>query len=372
MFIPISQPSISQKEIDFVSDAVRSSWISSLGKYIDTFEAEFARFCGSRYACCVSNGTVAIHLSLVANGIGPGDEVIIPDLSFVATANAVMHAGATPVIVDIDPFNLCIDPGEIEKAITPRTKAIMPVHLYGHPADMKRIMEIGKRNNLIIIEDAAEAHGSRAYGKRVGSWGKCATFSFYGNKNITTGEGGMITTDDETLLLRIKHLRDHAMSKEKRYWHTEVGYNYRMTNIQAALGCAQLERAEDLLEKRRTIFGWYSRSLSSIPGVSLNRTSEWAENTYWLVCMEYNGWRNEEERDGFMVNLKKAGIDSRPYFYPMSDMPYLKKVNTPVTHSVYKKGISLPTYYDLTEEQVKKVCEAILKNLHVSGVVTNI
>lgn len=372
MFIPISQPSISQKEIDFVSDAVRSTWISSLGKYIDTFEAEFARFCGTRHACCVSNGTVAIHLALIAHGIGPGDEVIIPDLSFVATANAVIHAGAKPVIVDIDPYNLCIDPEKVEQAITSRTKAIMPVHLYGHPADMKGIMDIAKRKNLVVIEDAAEAHGSVAYGKRVGSWGHCATFSFYGNKNITTGEGGMITTDDEKLFARLQHLRDHAMSKEKRYWHTDVGYNYRMTNIQAALGCAQLERADELLNKRKTIFEWYSKNLGGLPGVSLNRTNPWADSSYWLVCMEYSGWNTEAERNAFMENLKKDGIDSRPYFYPMSDMPYLEKANTPVTHDVYKRGINLPTYFDLTEEQVSLVCNAVVKNLHVSRVAANI
>ena len=371
MFIPISQPSISQKEIDFVTDAVKSTWISSLGKYIDTFESEFARFCGSRYACCVSNGTVAIHLSLVAHNLGAGDEVIIPDLSFVATANAVLHAGAKPVMVDIDPFNLCIDPSKIEEAITPRTKAIMPVHLYGHPADMKRIMEIAKRHDLIVIEDAAEAHGAKAYGKTVGSWGHCGTFSFYGNKNITTGEGGMITTDDESFYLKVRHLRDHAMSKEKRYWHTEVGYNYRMTNIQAALGCAQLERAGELLQKRRLIFQWYSKKLAHIPGVSLNRTNEWAENTFWLVCMECDRW-SEEERSACMDNLKRDGIDSRPYFYPMSDMPYLWKVDTPVTHEVFRKGVNLPTYYDLTEEQVNRICDVIVKSLHASRVVANI
>lgn len=372
MFIPISQPSISQREIDFVTDAVKSSWISSLGKYIDTFEAEFARFCGSRYAVCVSNGTVAIHLALVAQGIGPDDEVIIPDLSFVATANAVIHAGAKPIIVDVDPFNLCMDPAKIESAITSRTKAIMPVHLYGHPADMKRIMQVAARNGLFVIEDAAEAHGAKAYGRTVGSWGNCATFSFYGNKNITTGEGGMITTDDEQYSLKLRYLRDHAMSKEKRYWHTEVGYNYRMTNIQAALGCAQLERSVELLEKRRTIFEWYSRNLRDIPGLSLNRTNEWAENTYWLVCMEYSGWTSEGLRNKFMQELKAEGIDSRPYFYPMSDMPYLQRADTPVTHKAYIRGINLPTYFDLTKEQVDMISSVIVKNLHVSRVAADI
>jgi perosamine synthetase len=363
--IPISQPSITQLEIGYVTDAVTSTWISSIGKYIDRFENDFARFCGSKYAICVSNGTVAIHLALVALGIGEGDEVIVPDLSFVATANAVYHTKAKPVFVDIDPFNLCMDPEKIETAITPRTKAIMPVHLYGHPCDMKRIIEIARRHNLLVIEDAAEAHGAKAYGKTVGSWGTCATFSFYGNKNLTTGEGGMITTDDPALNQKCRYLRDHAMSKEKRYWHTEVGYNYRMTNIQAALGCAQLERIDSLMEKRSLLFSWYTDRLKNVTGLSLNRTSEWATNSYWLIAMEYENWKSEEERDNFIASLKAEGVDSRPFFYPMSDMPYVReKAKTAVAHQVYQRGLNLPTFFDLTEAEVDHICNSIIKNLN--------
>lgn len=363
--IPISQPSITQLEIDYVTDAVRSTWISSLGKYIDQFESDFAKLCETEYSIAVSNGTVAIHLALVAQHIGPGDEVIIPNLSFVATANAVLHAGAKPVFVDIDPLTLCIDPAEIEKAITPRTKVIMPVHLYGHPADMKTIMEIANRHRLIVIEDAAEAHGARAYGKTVGGWGNCATFSFYGNKNITTGEGGMITTNDKELNLRCRYLRDHAMSKEKRYWHTEVGYNYRMTNIQAAIGCAQMNRIHELMNKRQQLYGWYQAALENIPGVQLNRTAPWATNSYWLICMEYEHWKSEKNRDDFMLRLKASGVDSRPYFYPMTQMPYLKSTGvTPVTDEMYVKGINLPTFFDLTEEQVHFIGTTIRNTIH--------
>ncbi|MCC7523897.1 MAG: DegT/DnrJ/EryC1/StrS aminotransferase family protein, partial [Chitinophagaceae bacterium] len=257
-FIPISKPSITDKEIAYVTDAVSSTWISSLGKYIDRFETEFASFCGTRYGVATSNGTVALHLALVALGIGKGDEVIVPDLSFVATVNTILQAGAVPVFADIDPYNLCMDPRELEKVITSRTKAIMPVHLYGHPADMNAINAIAEKHNLLVIEDAAEAHGASIHGRKVGNWGVCGSFSFYGNKNITTGEGGMITTNDEALYNRLRHLRDHAMSKEKRYWHTECGYNYRMTNLQAALGCAQLERIDALMERKRQIFKIYS------------------------------------------------------------------------------------------------------------------
>ena len=363
-FIPISKPSITEKELAYVTDAVQSTWISSLGKYIDTFEAEFAKFCEAKYAVAVSNGTVAIHLALEALGIGEGDEVIVPDLSFVATANSVLHARATPVFADIDPYNFCLDPAVIESLITPRTKAIMPVHLYGHPADMKAICDIADKHQLLVIEDAAEAHGAMAYGKKVGSWGHCATFSFYGNKNITTGEGGMITTNDESFYQKCRHMRDHAMSKEKRYWHTMVGYNYRMTNIQAAIGCAQLERVMDIMAKKEEIFSWYHRELDGFPGVSLNRTYPWATHAYWLICIELKGY-TEQQRDEFMLALKEDGVDTRPFFYPMSDMPYLSKytTNTPVTHRVYQQGVNLPTYFDLTREEVSQVCSVIKKHV---------
>lgn len=367
MFFPISKPSITQLEIDYVTDAVKSTWISSLGPYIDRFESEFASFCEARFGVSVANGTVALHLSLVAQGIGPGDEVIMPNLSFVATANAVLHAGATPVLVDIEPFTLCMDPKKIEASITPRTRVIMPVHLYGHPADMPAIMDIASRHRLIVIEDAAEAHGARAYGRRVGSWGHCATFSFYGNKNMTTGEGGMITTNDETLYHRLRYLRDHAMSKEKRYWHTEVGYNYRITNIQAALGCAQLARIDSLMGKRRQLYTWYQSALQGISGISLNRTQSWAENSYWLICLEVEDF-DEQRRDAFMLGLKQLGVDTRPYFYPMSLMPYLqilRQVDTPVTNKTYQRGINLPTYFDLLESDITVITDAIKKHLYV-------
>jgi perosamine synthetase len=360
MFIPISKPSITQKEIDYVTDAVTSTWISSLGKYIDRFETEFAVFCGSKNAIAVSNGTVAIHLAAHAMGLGDGDEVIMPNLSFIATANAIMLTGAKPVFADIDPFNLCIDPAKIESLITTKTKAILPVHLYGHPSDMIAINAIAQKHNLWVIEDAAEAHGASINGKRVGSWGNCATFSFYGNKNITTGEGGMITTDDDVLARKCRYLRDHAMTKEKRYWHTAMGFNYRMTNIQAALGCAQLERIDELMALREKVFSIYKRELKGIEHVSLNRTSNWAHNSYWLICLEIENY-TEIERDNLMLRLKEKMVDSRPYFYPMSMMPYINvNPDTPVCFSTYKKGINLPSFVTLTEEDIVYIC-SILK-----------
>lgn len=357
-FIPISQPSITQKEIDYVTDAVSSGWVSSLGKYIDSFEEKFAAYCSTNHAIATSNGTTALHLALVALGIKNDDEVIIPDLTFVATANAVKFTGAKVVIVDIDEETLCISPQAIENAITPKTKAIIPVHLYGHPANMDEINKIAQKYNLVVVEDAAEAHGAEVNGQKVGGLSKAGVFSFYGNKIITSGEGGMITTNDEDLYHRMKHLRDHAMSKEKRYWHTEVGFNYRMTNLQAALGVAQFERIGDILDKKREIFEWYQDLLKGVEGIKLNHQASWAKNVYWMVCLEVGGY-TEDQRDDLIKNLKTKGIDSRPYFYPISDMPMYGSVDTPVCHKVYQRGLNLPSYFDITKAQVEQVCNQL-------------
>lgn len=361
-FIPISQPSIGKKEIEYVTDAVSSGWVSSLGKYIDIFEEGFAKYCGTKYAVATSNGTTALHLALVAFGITSEDEVIIPDLTFVATGNAVKYIGAKPVIVDIDEDTLCINSDAIQKAITPKTRAIIPVHLYGHPANMEEINRIAKEHNLFVIEDAAEAHGAEVNGKRVGGLGDAGTFSFYGNKNITSGEGGMITTNDEKIYNKMRHLRDHAMSKEKRYWHTELGFNYRMTNLQAALGVAQFERIDEILAKRKETFKWYQENLSDVQGIKLNHQEAWAKNVYWLVCLELDGY-TEIKRDKFITNLKSKNIDSRPYFYPLSDMPIYDEASTPVTHKVYQRGINLPSYFDISKEQVEYICKVIKDEL---------
>lgn len=354
-FIPISQPSIGEKEIEYVTDAIKSGWVSSLGKYIDEFEEKFARYCGTKYALTTSNGTTALHLALVSLGIKEGDEVIIPDLTFVATANAVNYTGAKVVMVDIERDTLCLNPIEVEKAITSKTKAIIPVHLYGHPANMEAINNIAKKYNLFVIEDAAEAHGAEIEGKKVGSLGNVAIFSFYGNKVITSGEGGMITTNDKKLYEKMKYLRDHAMSQEKRYWHTEIGYNYRMTNLQAALGVAQLERIDDILDKKREIFIWYKEGLKDISNIKLNYEASWAKNVYWMICVEFLDF-TEKQRDDLMHKLKKKNIDSRPFFYPMSDMPMYVKSNTAVAHEIHKRGINLPSYFDITKEDVEYIC----------------
>jgi len=357
-FIPISQPSIGEKEIAYVTDAVKSGWVSSLGKYIDMFEDKFALYCGTKYAVATSNGTTALHLALAALGVTAEDEVIIPDLTFVATGSAVKYIGAKVVTVDIDENTLCISPEAIEKAITSKTKAIIPVHLYGHPANMEEINKIAQKYNLFVIEDAAEAHGAEVNGKKVGSLSNAGVFSFYGNKIITSGEGGMITTDDEELCKKMRYLRDHAMSKEKRYWHTEVGFNYRMTNLQAALGVAQFERIDELLAKKKEIFEWYQEGLKDVKGIRLNHQASWAKNVYWMVCLELDGYI-ENQRDEFIQKLKAKNIDSRPYFYPVSDMPVYQETDTPVTHKVSQRGLNLPSYFDITKGQVNYICEQL-------------
>lgn len=359
-FIPLSQPSITQLETEYVMDTLNSGWVSSLGKYINLFEERFADYCGTNYALATSSGTAALHLALASYDIKAGDEVIIPDLTFIATANAVTYTGANIVLVDIEQDTLCIDPAKIEQAITEKTKAIIPVHLYGHPANMIEINKLAQNYNILVLEDAAEAHGAKVKWQKTGSLGDCGIFSFYGNKIMTCGEGGMITTNDEEFYQRAKYLRDHAMNSSKRYWHDEVGYNYRMTNMQAALGLAQLERIDELINKKIEIFELYKKFLLGIPGVKLNFTADWASNVYWLICLEIEGY-TEKERNHLMDALKLKGIETRPYFYPISDMPMYKrnKMNTPVTHEAYQRGINLPSYFELKDDDIAYICESL-------------
>ena len=359
-FIPVSEPTITEKEIEYVTKAVRSGWISSIGEYINRFEEEYARFNNTRYALTVSNGTTALHLALLAIGIKSGDEVIVPDLTFIATANVVVHCGATPVFADIERDTWCISPEDIKRKITSKTRAIIPVHLYGHPADMDEIMRIAKEHNLYVIEDCAEAHGAEYKGKKIGSIGDIGAFSFYGNKIITTGEGGMLTTNNPDLYERAKFLKDHAMSKDKRYFHPEVGYNYRMTNIQAALGLAQLERVDEIIEKKRKIFEWYREGLKDMRGIILNPEKEWARSVFWMVCL-VNERFDESSRDEFMKRLREKGVDTRPFFYPCSMMPMYKKDGfmNPVSYDIYKKGINLPSGYTLNKEDIELICREI-------------
>jgi len=357
-FLPISKPFIGPREKELVLDALDSGWVSSIGKYIDEFETSFARYCGTDYALAVSNGTSGLHLALATLGLQPGDEVIIPDLTFVATANAVAYTGATPVLADVDPDTLCIDPASVKSLITGRTRAIIPVHLYGHPADMDALRAIADAHGLDIIEDAAEAHGAEYKGRKVGGLGKCGVFSFYGNKVITTGEGGMLTTNDREFYQRAKRLRDHAMSPTRRYFHEERGFNYRITNLQAALGVAQLERIEEFLERRAEIMGWYNSEIAITDGIRLNRVKNWAKNAFWMVCLEVD-WLDEPRRDVLMRKLGERGIDTRPYFCTLSSMPMYRQEPLPISARKSQIGLNLPSYFELTKPDVQRVGTAV-------------
>lgn len=345
-YFPVAIPNLNGNEFKYLTDAFLSTWISSQGKYINRFEENFSNYCDSKYGISCSNGTVAIHLALLALEIGEGDEVIVPDLTFAATINTVLHANATPVIVDVEKKSWCIDPKEIEKAITPKTKAIIPVHIYGQSCDMGAIMEIAKKYNLKVIEDCAEAHGAMYAGQKVGSFGDIGCFSFFGNKVITTGEGGMCVTNNLELDEKMRVLRDHGMSKTKRYWHDVIGYNYRMTNLQAAIGLAQLERIGDIHTNRRKYENNY-KSLLPKDKFTFQNDIENHRRITWLVSVLLDDEVNREE---YIQNLKEKGIDARPFFYPLSDMDIYKdycKSETPVTHKLSKIGLNLPTYESL-------------------------
>lgn len=357
--ILLAKPFLKGNELKYVSNCIKTGWISSLGKYVTDFETKFGDFCGTKYGIATCNGTVALHLALVTIGIGKGDEVIVPDLTFVATANAVLYSGAKPVFVDSDPVTWNIDPAKIEDKISKRTKAIILVHLYGHPCDMAPIMKIARKYNLYVIEDAAEAHGAEYKGKRVGSIGDMGCFSFYGNKLITTGEGGMLVTDSATWDKRARFLRDHGMAKKRRYFHPEIGYNYRFTNIQAALGLAQLERFGDILKKKTEIASYYNKLLSGVKGITFAPRQEWAKSVCWLytILIEKDFGLT---RDRVMAALKKEGVETRPFFIPMNLLPaYQTKERFPVAEGLSKKGLNLPSAADLKKSDIEYICRVI-------------
>jgi perosamine synthetase len=284
-FIPVAAPVLGGNEKTYVLDCLDSTWISSSGKYLDRFEAAFAEFCGVSDAIACSNGTTALHLALLGLDLGPGDEVIVPTLTFVATANAVTYCGARPVFVDVDPETWTIDPATVEAKITPRTKGIIVVHLFGHPADMDAIGAIARRHGLFVLEDAAQAHGAEYRGRRTGSLSELATFSFFGNKIVTTGEGGMVTTSDRSLATRMRMLRTHGMDPSRRYWHPVIGYNYRMTNMAAAIGLAQLERVQWQLDRRHELAAWYREELAHTDVLSLQAEKDWGRHVWWMFSV---------------------------------------------------------------------------------------
>ena len=358
----VAEPSLTGNEAEYVAECMRSTWISSSGVFLDRFEAGFAEFCGARHAVATSNGTTALHLALVALGIGPGDEVIVPALTYVASANAVSYCGATPVFADSDPVTMAIDPDHAAAKITGRTKAIMPVHLYGHPADMEQIQALAARHGLAVVEDAAEAHGALCNGRKVGGIGDCGAFSFFGNKIITTGEGGAVVTNDSRLAEKMRLFRGQGMDPARRYWFPVIGYNYRMTNIAAAIGLAQLERVEEHLAARRRVAGWYEQRLGAhTDRFDLPETMPWATNVYWMYTPVL---RNvvKSQRDQIIERMAAAGIETRPVFHPMHHLPpYLEENGRyPVAERLSATGINLPTHAGLAEADVDRVVSVLL------------
>lgn len=356
-FIPVYQPSLTGNEKKYVNECLDTNWISAKGKFVQQFEEEFAKYIGIDHAVTVSNGTVALHLALIALGIGRGDEVIVPTLTYVASVNAIAYTGAEPVFVDSLRGNWQADPEDIERKITEKTKAIMVVHLYGHPCDMRRIMEIAQKHDLFVVEDCAEGFGSYFEGKHVGTFGDISTFSFYGNKTITTGEGGMVVTNDETLYTRAAHLKDQGMAKFRQYWHDVIGYNYRMTNICAAIGLAQLEQADQFLKQKRDIAGWYRKYLQDTP-VEFHQEDENVRHSYWMCSILVP---KSSERDRLRELLQERNVETRPVFYPVHTMPmysqkYQKHRNA---EDIGWRGMNLPSWQGLQEEQVNYICDVI-------------
>jgi len=363
-FIYVAEPYLAGNEKNYVLDCIETNWISSKGKYIAAFEDSFAKFCGVKHAIAVNNGTTALHVALVSLGLQPSDEVLIPTVTFIATANAVRYCGATPVLVDVCPDTMNIDPLELEKKITPRTRGIIPVHLYGHPCDMDAINKIARKHNLWVLEDAAEAHGAEVNGQKVAGLGDCATFSFFGNKIITTGEGGMVTTNDDILAAKIRLYRGQGMDLQRRYWFPVIGYNYRMTNIQAAIGLAQMENIDQSLKSRSAIADWYNEALIHLEDVILKPTqAPWAKHVFWMYNIFLRD-ADQEKRDYVMQRLYEMGIETRPVFYPMHVMPpYQEKNSYPVADLWSTRGINLPTHQSLTQENIKRITDSLTQIL---------
>ncbi|MDP3970717.1 MAG: DegT/DnrJ/EryC1/StrS family aminotransferase [bacterium] len=360
MRVPVNEPLISEEAKKNILEAVETGWISSAGKFVEEFENKFASYLGVKHAITTNNGTTALHTALLTMNIGPGDEVIVPAFTMIATIFAVMYTGAKPVFVDCELETYNLDPAKLEEKITKNTKAIMPVHIYGHSCDMDPILEIAQKHNLIVIEDAAEAHGATYKGRICGSMSDIACFSFYGNKIITTGEGGMVVTNDDAIAEKARKLKDLYHS-DTRFIHEHVGYNYRMTNMQAAIGCGELQHIDEYIEKKNQMAERYNSVLKDIPGIKLPTTLPKNKNVFWMYAILI-----EEEfgktKDEVRTQLKEVDIDTRDFFYSPTDQPVL--INTygdigsyPNTDYIAKHGLYLPSGLAITDEQIDYVCE---------------
>lgn len=355
---PVYQPLLNGNEKKYVTDCLETGWISSKGAYIQRFEESFATYTQARYATSACNGTAAVLLALLALGIGPGDEVIVPSLVYVAVPNMVRFAGASPVFVDCLSDTFQMDPTDIRKKISLRTKAVVAVHTYGHPCDMEAISKICKTHDLKLIEDCAEALGARFQGKQPGSWGDMAVYSFFGNKTLTTGEGGMITSNSSSLIKKAFHLKNQGVT-EKAYWHDIPAFNFRMTNISAAIGLAQLESIDEVIEKKRRIASVYRQQFMD-SGIIFHQEAKDVIHSYWMCSiLAPEGYY----RDSLRVYLSSEGIETRPFFYPAHTLPFYKnshKQRLPVTEEISSRGINLPSYPALRDEDVRHIASRVL------------
>ena len=370
--IPVAGPWITQKEIDYVADAVANAWYSNASMYHQRFEKSFADYLGLRFAIALPSCTSAIHLSLLALGVGPGDEVIVPDITWIASAAPITYVGATPAFADIDTKTWCLSAGSFEECITPKTKAVIPVDLYGNMPDMDAIRNIASRHSIAIIEDAAEAIGSEYNRKKAGSFGETGVFSFHGSKVLTTGEGGMLVTKREDIYHRILFLGDHGRKRgDKMFWNSEIAYKYKISSMQAALGLAQLERIEELIGRKREIFGWYRNELMVVDGVTLNYEAPNTKNTYWMITAIVDP-KFGLQKERLIQLMSDHNIDCRPFFYPLSSLPayeHLQPVSqyrqrNKISYEISPYGINLPSSLNMTKEDVRYVCDvlkAILK-----------
>ena len=364
--IPVCTPLLGKNEKKYVLDCVATSWISSSGRYIEAFEGKFSQYCGAKYGIATTSGTTALHLAFVAIGIKKGDEVVMPSFNIVSTAFAALYCGARPVFVDSQPDTWNIDPEKVEEKITRRTKAIVVVHMYGHPCEMSAILRIARKHKLIVVEDAAEAHGAQCRGEKVGGIGDIGCFSFYGNKIITCGEGGMVVTDSKALAERCRRLKNLSFQEPRRFWHEEIGFNYRMTNMQAALGLAQFERIEELVNRRRRNAAFYSALLSRVEGLTLPVERPSVKNVYWMYGILV-GKNFGVSRDGLIKRLGKMGIETRTFFIPLHNQPFLgKKYRAskecfPVAEDIARRGLYLPSGSGLKKEEIEYVCDCIKK-----------
>jgi perosamine synthetase len=354
---PVYRPFFTGREKDLVLECIESTWISSKGKFIGEFERRFADWLGVRNASSVSNGTVALHVALKALGIGPGDEVLVPTLTYIASANAVTYCGAKVVFVDSEADYWQMDLEDAERKVTSRTKAVMPVHLYGHACDMDATMALARAYGLSVIEDCAEAIGTRIGDRLAGTWGDVSSFSFFGNKTITTGEGGMVVTDDQARAHLVSKLKGQGLADGREYWHDVVGYNYRMTNICAAIGCAQMDHLDQVIAKKQQIAAWYRDALDGLP-LHIHRTRPGTVHSYWMVSIVID---DPAHRDPLRAALKNAGIETRPLFFPIHQMEMYKRPDEsyPVAENLSSRGINLPSYPDLSREDVNVICNFV-------------